>query len=112
MARASAAKKSNGYQTSMFAALDADVPLDPRVVLVTDPRWNDCVAELRRAKYIGIDTEFYGPNGPWRTKREIDYWKSTIRCIQVGLPSGLTMVFDLGGILDDRDRCIARHMGA
>lgn len=97
------------YQTTMFAQLDPDVELDPHVVLLDDPRWQSCVDELQNAKWIGLDTEFYGPNGPWAKRKSIDYWKSFVRLIQVGLPSGLVMVFELGGMLDDRPLQIARH---
>lgn len=102
------------YQTTMFGALDPDEPLAPNVVTVGDPRWSGCLAELRRLlkeenpgrKAIGIDTEFYGP---WKSRKEIDYWEARIRLVQVGLPSRRVMVFDLGGLLDDRDRCRENH---
>ncbi len=98
------------YQATFFQQLDPDVPLDERVVLLGDPRWQSCVEELRAAQYIGIDTEFYeAGKGPFRTKDEINYWKAAIRLIQVGLPSGRAMVFDLGGLFDDRSRAIVAH---
>lgn len=105
---ASAQKKQapNGYQTSFLSRLEPDVPLDPGVVLLGDPRWRSCLKEFRRCRWFGLDTEFYeAGRGPWRSSREIDYWRSAVRLIQVGLPSGLTMVADLGGMFDDRDRC-------
>jgi DNA polymerase I-like protein with 3'-5' exonuclease and polymerase domains len=99
------------YQTTFFHALDPDVELEPHVVMIDDPRWASCVEELASAKWICLDTEFYGPNGPWR-RTEIDYWKSEIRLIQAGLPSGNVLVFNLGGILDDRIACRVRHADA
>ncbi len=99
-----------GYQATLFQQLDPDTTLDERVVLLGDPRWDSCVEELRNAVYIGIDTEFYEDGkGPFRTKDEINYWKAAIRLIQVGLPSGRVLIFDLGGLFSDRSRCIAAH---
>src|SRR5512143_510746 len=98
---------ANGYQTTMFSQLDPDVELDDYVVLIGDPRWQSCVDELRTAKWICIDTEFASHRGPW-ARREIDYWKSFVRLIQVGLPSGRAMVFELGGLLDNRAACLAK----
>lgn len=89
------------YQTTMFTQLDPDVELDPHVVMIGDFRWEECQHELATAPWICIDCEFYGPSGPW-SRRDIDYWKSSIRLIQAGLPSGRVLVFDLGGLLDDR----------
>jgi DNA polymerase I-like protein with 3'-5' exonuclease and polymerase domains len=92
----------------MWSDLDPDVALEPHVVLIDDPRWGACLAELRAASWVCLDTEFFSENGPWKRK-EIDYWKSIVRLIQVGLPSGLAMVFNLGGLLDDRAKHLARH---
>lgn len=103
---------SNGYQTSFMPQLDADEPLEPFVVLLGDPRWDAALDELDRARYVQLDTEFYGPCGPWRAKGDIDYWQSRVRLIQVGLPSGTVLIFDLGGMLDDRDRRLEAHAPA
>lgn len=98
------------YQTTMFSQLDSDVPLEQHVVLIDDLRWASCVEELKTAKWVCLDTEFYGTNGPWGKRKDIDYWKSFVRLIQVGLPSGLAMVFELGGMLDNRPQCLQRHV--
>jgi DNA polymerase I-like protein with 3'-5' exonuclease and polymerase domains len=104
--------KPGTYQTTMFAALDPDVDLEPHVVLIDDPRWPACMAELATAKWVCIDTEFYSAlNGIWK-RNDIDYWKAEIRLIQIGLPSGLVMIFHLGGILDDRVACRMQHASA
>jgi len=96
------------YQTTMFSKLDPDVELDENVVLIDDQRWMSCIEELKTAKWIVVDTEFCSNNGPWKRK-EIDYWKSIIRLVQIGLPSGLAMVFNLGGLLDNRPLQMQRH---
>lgn len=93
----------------MFTKLDPDVELEPHIVMIDDPRWATCVEELKTATWICLDTEFYGTNGPWGKRKDINYWKSFVRLIQVGLPSGLAMVFELGGMLDNRERCLRRH---
>jgi DNA polymerase I-like protein with 3'-5' exonuclease and polymerase domains len=91
------------YQTTMFAQIDPDVPLDENVIMIGDWRAADCLREMSSAPWICIDTEFYHDgHGPWRKRKDINYWKSAIRLIQVGLPSGRVLVFDLGGLLDDR----------
>lgn len=102
---------SNGYQTTMFSQLDEDVELEDYVVMIDDCRWTSCVEELRTAKWICIDTEFCSHLGPWKRK-DIDYWTSLVRLIQVGLPSGLAMVFSLGGLLDNRPQHLQRHASA
>jgi DNA polymerase I-like protein with 3'-5' exonuclease and polymerase domains len=100
------------YQTTMFSSLDQDVALEPYVVLIDDERWADCLRELVIAKWVCVDTEFYSKkSGPWK-RREIDYWKSEVRLIQIGLPSGLVMIFDFGGILHDRVQSLIRHHDA
>ena len=104
--------KQGAYQVTMFAKLDPDVALEPHVVMLGDPRWDACLTELATAKWICLDTEFYSRDkGIW-TRNEIDYWKAEIRLIQAGLPSGLVLVFNLGGILDDRVEHRIRHASA
>jgi len=89
-------------QTSFLARIVPDEPLEDFVILWGDPRWNECIQELRTAKKIGVDTEFYGP---WEADKaaEIDYWTATMRSLQVGLPSGRVLFFDFGGAADNRD---------
>ena len=31
----------------------------PCIVMLGDPRWRGCLAELRRARWVSVDTEFY-----------------------------------------------------
>lgn len=104
---------SNGYQTTLFSKLDPPTDLDPCAVLISDPRWQTCLTELSTCKYIGLDCEFFEANkGPWGKAKDIDYWKSAIRLIQVGLPSGLVLVFNLGGLLDNREELLSAHSEA
>lgn len=112
MGKSASQKKpaGNGYQVSFLNQLRDDAPLDPNAVLIGDRRWADCLREFRRARWFGLDTEFYeAGKGPWKTKAEIDYWRTAVRLIQVGLPSGRVMIADLGGLLDDRDRLRELH---
>jgi hypothetical protein len=97
----------------MWCDLDPDKPLADYVVLIKDSRWNDCIRELAQASWICLDTEFYSAkDGPWASRRDIDYWKSSIRLIQAGLPSNRVLVFDLGGLLDDRPARMQQHAEA
>lgn len=84
----------------------------PQVVLRADPRWPICVEELRRLvaspdpQLVGLDTEFFESaelrafaeaSGRDMPKGEAwDSWSTQLRLLQVGLPSGLAMVFDFG----------------
>ena len=84
----------------------------PFVVLRADPRWPACVEELRRLvaspdpQLVGLDTEFFEnkelrafaeASGRDMPKGEAwDPWSTQLRLLQVGLPSGLAMVFDFG----------------
>lgn len=79
----------------------------PFVVLRSDPRWPAALEELRalRRGFFAIDTEFYEDPELRRaaeaTERDLgkdnfDPWSTRLRCLQVGLPSGLCMVADFG----------------
>ena len=84
----------------------------PQVVLRSDPRWPACVEELRRLvtspdpQLLGLDTEFFESaelrafavaSGRDMPKKDAwDSWSTQLRLLQVGLPSGLAMVFDFG----------------
>jgi hypothetical protein len=88
------------------------IGLLPQVVLRTDPRWTACVEELRRLvaspdpQLVGLDTEFFESaelrafaeaSGRDMPKKDAwDSWSTQLRLLQVGLPSGLAMVFDFG----------------
>lgn len=120
-----AAPKVSADQTSFLSLLEPAVPLDPAVVLLGDPRWEETVDELARAPYHSLDLEFFderdevappgfpaAPKVPGKAggkKRRVDPWRTTIRLIQVGLPSGRVLVADLGGIRDDRAERAAKH---
>lgn len=100
------------YQTTLFSAIDPDVPLGDHVILLGDPRWADCLRELETAPWCSLDTEFFRSDGQPFTRNNIDHWKSVIRLIQVGLPSRRVLVLDLGGMLDDRDRFLRTNWDA
>ena len=96
-------------QLSFNSLLEPDVPLDPRVVLITDPRWAASLVEMSTTPYAGIDTEGFddsaaagGRPSDEPQRGDFDPFASTIRLIQVALPSGVCAVADLGGIGDDR----------
>lgn len=99
------ARKIDPRQTNFFALLAPPIPLSPNVVLLDDPRWPQCLQELQSAKYFGLDLEYYGP---WSSKKDIDHTKAQIRLIQIGLPSGLTLIADLGSP-EQRDQQLAKH---
>ena len=40
------ARKTSKRQVSFDSLLEPDVPLDPRVVLITDPRWAAALVEM------------------------------------------------------------------
>lgn len=91
-------------QTSFLSQLEPPVPLDPHVVLLGDPRWDAALAELDRAPWHAIDTEWWHDTPPAKKggKLRVDPWRVSLRLLQVSVPSGLVMVADLGGIRDDR----------
>lgn len=84
----------------------------PQVVLRADPRWSVCVDELSQLvaspnpQLVGLDTEFFESkelrafaeaSGRDMPKGEAwDSWSTQLRLMQVGLPSGLAMVFNFG----------------
>ena len=94
---------------------DTDTELLPFIVLRSDPRWGACVAELRRLvaqgrELTGLDTEFWEcsrlraaaeASGRTFTRDDkFDPWSCRLRCLQVGLPSGLVMLLDFGHCFD------------
>jgi 3'-5' exonuclease/DNA polymerase family A len=103
------AKKSTllDFKLDLFAPPDPD--LNPEVVLVTDPRWNDCLKEFSKCRIFATDLETYATEEDFSEgaknslKGALDPDKGEIRLISVALPSGLCMVADLGGLKDDRD---------
>lgn len=103
------AHKINKRQVTFESQLEPEVPLDPRVVLVTDPRWTDTVAAMAVAPHVGLDQEGYdestaagGPPSDEPQRGDFDPFVSVIRLIQVALPDNRVLVADLGGIGDDR----------
>jgi hypothetical protein len=96
-------------QGNFFAELTPQVPLDPSIVFIPspteDPRLAPLLNELATTRYFGLDLQYYGP---WTKISDIDYTKAIIRLIQVGLPSGLTLIIDLGAITSNR-QAIQQH---
>lgn len=86
----------------------AQAPLNPNIVFPTDARWYECLEELSVAPRFAYDMETYDVK-PWEQQQEenkrrkrwkndaLNPWKGKPRLIQVGLPSGLTMILDAGG---------------
>lgn len=88
-------------QGSLIARTNTAIVLDPDVVLVEDPRWAQCLSEFRTAGYVGFDLETYGED---KLIEGLRAWKGHIRLISIGLPSGLSMIADLGGHYDNREQ--------
>lgn len=90
--------------------------LFPFIVLKSDPRWDTCIAELRQlvegsaTSAVGLDTEFWecpelraAAETSGRTFKKddnFDPWSCRLRCLQVGLPSGLVLLLDFGHCFD------------
>ena len=88
------ARKTPKRQISFDSLLEPDVPLDPRVVLIDDPRWTATLNEMSTAPYAGIDSEGFddstvagGRPSDEPQRGDFDPFASTIRLIQVALPS-------------------------
>ena len=103
------ARKASKRQISFSSLLEPDVPLDARVVLIDDPRWAATLNEMSTTPYAGIDSEGFddstaagGRPSDEPQRGDFDPFASTIRLLQVALPSGVCAVADLGGIGDDR----------
>ena len=94
-------------QSSLFSVLPDSTPLDPSIVLWGDPRWDAAIAELEEAQVIGFDLETFGPN----PEDGLNPWKGEIRLIGAGLPSGLSLVADLGAAHEDRRARAERERG-
>jgi len=93
--------------SSFFSRANADIPLDPGVVLFGDPRWETALSELKTALAFGFDIETYGHVGAPRGG--LDPFRAEVRLIQVGLLSGLSIIADLGGYYDDREKILKRY---
>lgn len=102
------AKKLTRKQITFDSLLEPAVELDPRVVLVDDPRWRECLDEAKTCKYAGLDSEFYqdgvssGGDLDDDGRDGVDPFSSSLRLLQLALPSGRVLVADLGGVGDDR----------
>lgn len=82
------------YQPTLLDYFQEDSqPLYDSVVLLDDPRWDECLEYFASTKKIAFDLETYGAE-PWHP---LWHRKSKIRLIQVGLTNGLCMIADLGG---------------
>lgn len=108
-------------QSSLFQFTKDETKLDPNIILVDNWQWESCLDELKKAEYCGFDIETYGS----QPEHALDPWKGSIRLIQVGLPSGKSLILDLQtkgfdsakeaflSILKDRFRniiCIGTHL--
>lgn len=98
-------------ETAQAVEQGDDVPLHPFIVFPHDARWAECVAELRSGpKVVGLDTEFFevpalraaaeASGRDLDKKGAFDPWSTSLRLMQIGLPSGLVMIFDFGPVFD------------
>jgi len=78
-------------QSSLFQFVKDDTPLDPNIILLNNTQWENCLDELKQAQYCGLDIETYGS----QPEHGLNPWKGEIRLIQIGLPSGRTLICDL-----------------
>ena len=76
-------------------------PLDPCIVLPSDARWQSSLQEWDVCDRFALDIETYGEQPGYG----LHPWKGKIRLIQIGVPSGLVLIADLGGW----DGCIPEH---
>ncbi len=90
--------------------------LKPFIVLKSDPRWDACIYELRRlvdfakSASVGLDSEFWecprlraeaeATGRTFKRDDNFDPWSCRLRCLQVGLPSGLVLLLDFGHCFD------------
>lgn len=106
-------------QLSFESELEPNAPLDLRVVLIDDPRWSSSLVEATLSKFAGLDCEFYsdsedsggdgdedwesvGGDGDEKRSGGIDPYTTSLRLVQLALPSGRCLVADFGGVGDDR----------
>jgi len=98
------------YQTKLN--LDPEEPLDKRVVLIDDPRWDECISEWEKSKVFGVDIETYGEKVK-RGKKTLEYAldpiRGRIRLIQVGLLSGKVLIANLGGWVDNHEQRLRQY---
>lgn len=78
-------------QSSLFQFVEDKTELNKNIVLLNDSRWIGALEELKIADYCGFDIETYGS----QPEHGLDPWKGHIRLLQIGLPSGLTIIADL-----------------
>jgi DNA polymerase I-like protein with 3'-5' exonuclease and polymerase domains len=80
-----------------------DDPLDSSIVLFDSMEWDAQILALKNAKQIGVDIETYTTD-PYEPEGSLYPYlnKGEIRLIQVSLPKDKTLIFDLGGLTDDR----------
>lgn len=96
-----------------MTAVQSAATLYPFIVFKGDSRWAACVDELRAGpKFIGLDTEFFekpelrrlaeslGRDVREKDVGKFDSWSTSLRLLQIGLPSGLVMIFDFGARFD------------
>jgi DNA polymerase I-like protein with 3'-5' exonuclease and polymerase domains len=80
-----------------------DDPLDSYIVLFDSGEWGRGISDLKVSKKIGVDIETYTTD-PYEPGGSLYPYldKGEIRLIQVALSNGKTLIFDLGGLTDDR----------
>ncbi len=79
--------------------------LSPFIVFPSDDRWQQCIDELKAIPpWVACDSEFFESKHlraiAEASNRDLDDnfdpWSTQLRCLQIGLPSGLVMLIDFG----------------
>jgi len=95
------------YQPTLESYFVEDTTeLNPSILLVNNPLWEEAVQEFSRVSIFAFDLETYGAES-WYP---LHFSRNKIRLIQVGLPDGRCLIADLGGWLDeDKDERLQKY---
>jgi DNA polymerase I-like protein with 3'-5' exonuclease and polymerase domains len=86
------------YQPTLFEYFEEDnTSIDPNIIFISDSRWSSALEEFRACSIFAFDIETYGAES-WHP---LFFYKNKIRLLQVGLPSGICLMADLGGWLNE-----------
>jgi len=87
-------------------SIEPEVELNEDIILLDDPRYAEALQEFRECKYFAFDMETKKDDHKWdeHKKDALVPWRNKIRLIQVGLPSGLTIIADLGDYSNDKEQ--------
>lgn len=85
-----------------------DVELNPNIVRLGDPGWEQALKEWESAPAFGFDCETYG-FGDGKNSEAVDWKKAYIRLTQIGLMSGKCLIADFGGWEEDQKKYFEDH---